>query len=283
MSQHMVRQVIAMCGNVNELLTIVRNEAASSDLPFRTVRSTAPRRPGRIRRGRVALSAPGEIYCDNCAMLSHLRYARRVAHGAQSRQFAAAAAAAAEAVDMPKATGAFGRYASALYSAAMKGGELEEVSADVRALQSMQKTSPAFDSFMNNPTLPRSAKVAALADVAKNADFTSTFSNFMMVIAENGRTSEAENILKSFSEMIASTKGEVVLEVTSTVPLSEWELALLQKKIRNRFFGGVAEFTVKTAIDESLLGGLTVMIGDRFLDLSTKTELRKLTEVIGAS
>jgi F-type H+-transporting ATPase subunit O len=211
-----------------------------------------------------------------------MRCVERVARAGAQRSFAAAATA--QAADMPKATGTFGRYASALYSAAHKLGALDTVTSDVHAMQKMQSSTPAFDTFMRNPTLPRSAKVATLATVVKKAGFSQTFSNFILVVAENGRTAEVDKILATFSDMIASTKGEVVLKVTSTEPLSEWELALLQKNIRSRFFeGAAADFTVETSIDESLLGGLTVQIGDRFMDLSTRTELRKLTEVIGGS
>lgn len=211
-------------------------------------------------------------------MLSHLQCARRAALAVPSRNFAAAAAASAE---IPAATGAFGRYATGLYSAAVKRGALDEVAEDVRALQDMQATSPAFHAFLNNPTLPRSAKVSALEKVVAKGGFSPTFSNFMLVVAENGRTSQVESILKSFAGMIASTKGEVLLKVTSYAPLTEWELALLQKQIRARYFEGEeAEFTLETAVDEELLGGFTVMIGDRFMDMSTKTELRKLCDII---
>lgn len=216
-------------------------------------------------------------------MLSSARSVGRLARASTCRGYAAAAESA-QSANMPKASGTFGRYASALYSAASKQGALETISGDVAAMQEMQDSTPALDSFLRNPTLPRSAKVATLTEVSKKAGFSPIFSNFLSVVAENGRTAEADKILKTFADMIASTKGEVVLKVTSTVPLSEWELALLKKNVQGRFFeGAAADFTVETTIDESLLGGLTVQIGDRFMDLSTRTELRKLTDVIGAS
>lgn len=212
-------------------------------------------------------------------MLASLRL-NHVFQGVGARGLASAAASA----DMPKVTGTFGRYASALYSAASKQNALDTVANDVTAMQKMQEFTPAFDSFLRNPTLPRSAKVSTLKVVSEKAGFSPLFNNFLSIVAENGRTADADKILETFSGMIASTKGELVLKVTSTVPLSEWELALLKKNIQSRFFeDGAADFTVETAIDQTLLGGLTVQIGDRFMDLSTRTELRKLTDIIGGS
>lgn len=213
------------------------------------------------------------------------RYAARLARtGGLHRGYAAAAAESAKAVEMPKGAGTSGRYAVALYSAATKSKSLDAVNEDVAAMLEMQKGTEAFDTFLRNPTLPRSAKVDVLDMVAQKAGFSPTFTNFLKVVAENGRTADSQRIMQTFSDMMSSQKGEVVLKVTSTAPLSEWELALLKKNIQERFYSDApAEFTVETAIDESLLGGLTVQIGDRFMDLSVREELRKIEAVIQSS
>jgi F-type H+-transporting ATPase subunit O len=200
------------------------------------------------------------------------------------RGLAAVATETAGAIEVPKVYGTAGRYATALYTAAMKGKTFDAVSADVTQMQSMQSASPAFDEFMRNPTLARSAKTEILTGVVKKAGFSRTFSNFLLVVAENGRSAEMQKILSTFEGMIASTKGEVVVKVATTIPLTEWELALLKKSIKERFYpDSEAELLVETSIDDSLLGGLTIQIGDRFMDLSARTELRRLTEVIGRS
>lgn len=198
---------------------------------------------------------------------------------AQTRRRLCSAAVAA---DLPPPVGTAGRYSAALYNAATKTGTLDIVINDVESMQMMCKTNADLDEFLRNPSLPRSAKVDALMEIMAKAKFSKTFTQFMMVVAENGRTAESERILQSFQEIIASIKGEVVVKVTSTMELSEWELALLKKKIKERFFEGKpdADLTVETAIDPELLGGLTIQVGDRFMDLSTRTELRKLQDVI---
>lgn len=184
--------------------------------------------------------------------------------------------------EIPRAVDTAGRYATALYNAAKKTNSLDAVIEDVSQMQSMQSTNATLDEFLSNPTLPRTAKTEALSDIVKKSGFSDIFSQFMIVMAENGRTEEAAKTLTSFQDIIAALKGEVIVKVTTTLPLSEWELALLKKEIKNRFFADKpdAELTVDTAIDEELLGGLTIQVGDRFMDLSTRTELRKLQEVI---
>lgn len=184
--------------------------------------------------------------------------------------------------EIPKAVDTAGRYATALYNAAVKTNCLDAVIKDVAQMQEMQSSNATLDAFLNNPTLPRIAKTETLSEIVKKSGFSDIFSQFFLVMAENGRTEEATKTLQSFQDIIAALKGEVIVKVTTTLPLSEWELALLKKEIKNRFFADKpdAELTVETAIDEELLGGLTIQVGDRFMDLSTRTELRKLQEVI---
>lgn len=196
-----------------------------------------------------------------------------------SRRLSAAAAAEAE---IPRAVDTAGRYATALYNAARKTDSLDAVIGDVSRMQTMAAENATLQGFLANPTLPRSAKTEVVSDIVRKAAFSDIFSHFFIVMAENGRTEEAAKTLQSFQDIIAALKGEVLVKVTTTMPLSDWELALLKKEIKARFFEDKpnAELTVETAIDESLLGGLTIMVGDRFMDLSTRTELRKLQEVI---
>lgn len=211
-----------------------------------------------------------------------LRIAARSAVGALKRSGHRAFAAEAAVEELPKAVDTAGRYATALYNAAKKTNSLDSVISDVRRMQEMQTSNETLDGFLTNPTLPRTAKIDTIGEIVKKSDFSPTFSQFLMVLAENGRTEESSKTLSAFQDIIAALKGEVIVKVTTTMPLSEWELALLKKKIRQRFFADKpkADITVETSIDAELLGGLTIQVGDRFMDLSTRTELRKLQEVI---
>lgn len=191
------------------------------------------------------------------------------------------ATAAISAHDLPKAPGTAGRYSMALYNAATNIGSLDAVTADVARIEELRNQCGEFDEFLRNPSLPRAAKRVTLEKILEREDFSPTFVHFMYVIADNGRTPESSKIFAAFQDIIAVIKGEVVVKVISAVPFPEWELALLKKKVKERFFDGKeTELTVETEIDEELIGGMTIQVGDRFMDLSTRTELRKLQEEI---
>ncbi len=192
-----------------------------------------------------------------------------------------ALSSAAVEADLPPAAGVAGRYSQALYNAAKKTNTLDAVVADVDRMQALRDSSPGLNEFLLNPSLPRTAKVDTLTEIMDRESFSPTFKQFMLVLADNGRTPESAKILAAFREIMASVKGEVVVKVTSASEIGEWEMALLKKNIKTSFFKNrVTDLTVETAVDQELIGGLTIQVGDRFMDLSTRTELRKVQEEI---
>ena len=180
----------------------------------------------------------------------------------------------------PTVHGLIGRYATALYNSASKASKLEAVKQDIDQLQEMRRTSSAFNDFLKDPTLPRSLKGETLEALMKKAGFSEVSRHFMMVLAENGRTAEAEKIMKTFQEMMMSQKGDIVAQLTTCGPVPEWELALIRKELKKSLCPEGQSLTIETGYDYDLLGGFTVQVGDKFMDCSTRTELRKLQTIM---
>jgi len=180
------------------------------------------------------------------------------------------------------AVGLTGRYANALYGAATKASALDAVRSDVAELRKLAAASSSFTTFLRDPSLSRSAKKDVLSSVMKAGNFHPTLASFLYVVAENGRATEAEKILDDFHAMVAVGGGAHEAVVTSAAPLSEWELAMLKKSIVRRFFGANSgvEVDVQPVVNPELVGGFTVQVGDKFVDLSVKAELMKVTSFL---
>jgi F-type H+-transporting ATPase subunit delta len=78
---------------------------------------------------------------------------------------------------------------------------------------------------------------------------------------------------KSVQAMISVEKGEVTAEVTSAVALS----AAQAKDLASALKASVGkDVKLKTAVDESLIGGLIVKLGSTMIDTSVKAKLASL-------
>ncbi|VDP22234.1 unnamed protein product [Onchocerca flexuosa] len=75
--------------------------------------------------------------------------------------------------------GVEGRYAVALYSAAVKDKNLDAIEKDLKSLQNVYQTSAKFKNFVLDPALTPLAKVNTIKDVAKNLNVSKETLNFL--------------------------------------------------------------------------------------------------------
>lgn len=119
-----------------------------------------------------------------------------------------------------------GRYATALYTAAIHSGgpsQLDVVSKDLATLSSYIAKAPKAKEFLNDPTLNRLDKKAAVLNLmpkllgSKPAS-SSLVTNLLGLLAENGRLAELTKIITSFEELMRAHRKEIpVTIITATV------------------------------------------------------------------
>ena len=179
-----------------------------------------------------------------------------------------------------------GKYATALYSTAVREGSLQKVDEDMKSLDSLIKSTDSFATFLKNPLVERSEKVQLLADIGKESKFQPTTTKFLDMIAENGRLGETPKILESFERLVNAHYGEVTVVVTSAQALKpaeekhlEESIEMLMKK-ESGGKGGKKKLSVVKKVDKALLGGLVVEIGDKMIDLSIKSQIADLEKYL---
>ena len=81
-------------------------------------------------------------------------------------------------------------------------------------------------------------------------------------------------ICDHFTDRVKAYKKIGVVNVTSALPLSEDQ----KKRVEERLLEttGFVSLEMEYAVDESLLGGLVIRIGDRVVDGSIKTRLEEI-------
>ncbi|KAF6000954.1 atp synthase [Cyanidiococcus yangmingshanensis] len=109
---------------------------------------------------------------------------------------------------------------------------------------------------------------------------TSYVRNLLQVLADNRRLNYATQVLGTFQSVISAQQGSTQAIVTSATPLSEWQLALLRQRLQHRFFPDMSDVRIEivTQLDKDLIGGFTVQFEDKFLDLSLRTEVRRIRD-----
>jgi len=172
--------------------------------------------------------------------------------------------------------GTSGRYANALYAAAAKKKVLNEVADDLTLLKETLATSPTLHHFATNPSIPREQKAKGIVGLLTSAKANDVTKNAMATLAEGGRMGDVYKVIDMYSSIITAAKGEVKAVITSAQPLPADEMAAITKQLDSFLEPGQTKIDLSTKVDPSLVSGITVEIGDKFLDASVATQLKKL-------
>jgi F-type H+-transporting ATPase subunit delta len=162
------------------------------------------------------------------------------------------------------------RYAEAAYLLAKQDGKQDEWSSSLTALAALFGDEQARALF-ENARVPTSRKLALVEQALAGVD--PLVLNLARLLVRRRRTSLGSQIAQSFQELLDEAKGISHATVTTAVPLSEDDLAAVQRRLIDVTGGPV---TVTTEVDESIIGGLVARIGDRLIDGSTRSRLLAL-------
>lgn len=161
-------------------------------------------------------------------------------------------------------------YAAALFDLAKSEGSVDVVEAGLTDLQKLAAESEDFRRFLRSPVIAADTKAGAADAILAKANANPTVSNFVKVIARNGRLFALPAIIKAFQALAAKDRGEVSADVTSAVALSSAQLKSLADTLKQKIGKTV---TLTEHVDPSLIGGLVVKVGSQMIDSSLKTKL----------
>ena len=166
-----------------------------------------------------------------------------------------------------------GRYASALFELARDKKQIESVGKSLDALGQALVDSNDFNELVTSPLVSREEAAKAFAALAPDLGLDPITTNFLGVLASNGRKSQLRNVIRAFGRLAAEHRGETTAEVITARPLNDDQLAQLRQQLRTR---AGRDVNVDTTVDPSMLGGIVVKLGSQMIDASIRTKLNRL-------
>jgi len=195
------------------------------------------------------------------------------------RQFSTSASREALAKAPIQVFGIEGRYAHALFSAATKKNSLSQVDKEMHKLQGILQTDKKFADFLYNPTIQRKAKRDAVQETLRKEKFSDVTVNFFGALAENGRLNKTESFLAAFEKIMMAVRGEVMCTVTTAKPLDAKQTKELTASL-NQFLKQGQTMKMTMEVNPALIGGMTVSLGDKFIDMSISAKLNTYEGVL---
>ncbi|MFC0603381.1 ATP synthase F1 subunit delta [Winogradskyella pulchriflava] len=166
------------------------------------------------------------------------------------------------------------RYAKAVLSLATDNKSAEAVNNDMKSISNAIAQSEDLYQMLQSPVVRSSDKKAVLTSVFKNANVATT--NLIDTLISNKRLALLNDVAASYTQLYDHMRGTQVATVTTAVPLTA--------DLKTKVLAKVKELTGKEAeveniIDESILGGFILRVGDIQYNASISNKLDKLKRV----
>ncbi len=161
-------------------------------------------------------------------------------------------------------------YGEALFELAVEEGREDAFLEEIMALKEILKENPEFNKLMNHPKILQEEKLEVLSNVFKGR-ISAELEGFLHLVVSKDRYGEIDEILNYFIDGIKRLKGIGIAYVTTAIPLSMAK----QKEVEEKLLSTTSfkKMEMHFQVDEELIGGMVIRIGDRVVDSSIRTRL----------
>lgn len=164
-------------------------------------------------------------------------------------------------------------YAAAIYDLAF-----EPWTRQLRDVQRALREDAAVRTALHDPEIPTADKLKTLVQ-AMSEGLGADVRRFLGTLLEAGQLDQIDAILVEFERLVRRRPERQLARVTSAVPLTETEKASMRTKLAERF-GTDLEFQFE--VDQSLIGGVYLRVGDQVIDGTVAGKLAALRERLTA-
>ena len=162
------------------------------------------------------------------------------------------------------------RYAEAAFEIARDTGAVEAWQRDLDAL-AVALGDPELRGLVEHPGVAYADKEKVLRRVVGGVGEQPLALILLMV--RRGRPGAIESMVARFAELVRRERGIALAEVRTALPLDAEQRRDVATRLRE--LTG-SEIEINEVIDESLIGGIAVRIGDRLYDASVRNRLERL-------
>nr|WP_297394653.1 F0F1 ATP synthase subunit delta [uncultured Peptostreptococcus sp.] len=168
------------------------------------------------------------------------------------------------------------RYAEALFQLAEEENQLSQIYSEIEDLNKLILENTNLYDVLRSPFIGKDEKLS-IADQLFTDKLSKNARNFLMVLIENSRTTELDSIVKSYKQMLDIKNNVAEGKVITAIALSPDKLVELEGKLSAKY-----NKTIKLTneIDERILGGALVKIGNEEIDGSLKSRLEGIKDTL---
>jgi len=163
------------------------------------------------------------------------------------------------------------RYAKAILSVATDNQTSEKIQLEMDEIAHTIASNAALNEALKSPVVKLSEKAAVLDKVFNN--FSPELKSLFQTLAQNKRIDLLEEISLQYKQLYDQFNNKEVATVTTAVPMTSAMEAKVMAKLKTL---SSKKISLKKTVDETILGGFILRVGDQQYNASVSNQLNEL-------
>jgi len=170
-------------------------------------------------------------------------------------------------------------YAQSLLELANEKGEAEAVGQELETLRQLVDENPGFREILSNPSVSVEER-ARLLDGVFRGKLSPLVFNTLGVLNQKNRLGLLSQVAQGYDDLLGDQLGKVEVDITVARKLEPAQLETARTKI-SQALGRDA--VIHQYVDDNVLGGAILRVGDKLIDASVRYQLQALKEQLLAA
>jgi ATP synthase F1 delta subunit len=166
-------------------------------------------------------------------------------------------------------------YGDALFAVAKEEGDIDEVRSELGQFADALNEDRDLQVFFFSPYFSSQEKREGIQKAVDGA--SDEFVNFLSLLAEKHRMPAIFRIRTYYDELWAEENKRLEVRVTSAVPLDDSVVKRVGEEIERQTD---RKIDLEAEVDEDILGGLVLRVGNMVLDASLREKLNRLRKEV---
>ena len=163
-------------------------------------------------------------------------------------------------------------YAEALFEVAQADDEVERYGANLHQLAGLIESDRQFRLFLETPRIDTSSKKQSLREALKKK-LPGRLLSFLLLVIDKRRQRLLPSIADSYAELVDEHLGRIQVRITAAQEPDRKLEAELSRKLGKLLAKKIIPIY---QVDERIIGGVIIRVGDRIMDGSIRRRLQLL-------
>lgn len=165
-------------------------------------------------------------------------------------------------------------YTDVLFDLAKEENILEPMNEELEEISKIFSGNDEYINFLTSPQIDKTEKIQTI-DVIFGGKINQLTLNFLKVLISNGRIKYLSSMAKYYKELLREYLGISYVEAITAIPMTDEQKNSLIKKLEKKLD---KKIELNNIVNESIIGGMKILIGEKSIDASLKTRLNELQQ-----